>query len=100
MDSSAAGLPLYSRRGILYRRWAEGLPVPMFYLPRREADPLAHAALGRNCALHPRTGLIGCFSHDGKMILATAWEPYQDLFVGIVACLHARSEERRVGKEW
>src|SRR5205807_8811715 len=58
MDSSAAGLPLYSRRGILYRRWAEGLPAPMFYLPRRGADPLAHAALGRNSALHARTGLL------------------------------------------
>jgi hypothetical protein len=23
------------------------------------------------------------------MIVATAWEPYQDLFVGIVACVHA-----------
>jgi hypothetical protein len=39
--------------------------------------------------LVPSNGLIGCFSHDNKMILATAWEPYQDLFLGIVACLHA-----------
>jgi hypothetical protein len=39
--------------------------------------------------LIPSNGLIGCFSHDNKMILATAWEPYQDLFLGIVACLHA-----------
>jgi hypothetical protein len=39
--------------------------------------------------LVPSNGLIGCFSHDNRMILATAWEPYQDLFLGIVACLHA-----------
>jgi hypothetical protein len=39
--------------------------------------------------LVPSNGLIGCFSHDNKMILATAWEPYQDLFLGIVACVHA-----------
>jgi hypothetical protein len=39
--------------------------------------------------LVPSNGLIGCFSRDNKMILATAWEPYQDLFLGIVACLHA-----------
>jgi len=39
--------------------------------------------------LVPSNGLIGCFSHDNQMILATAWEPYQDLFLGIVACLHA-----------
>ena len=39
--------------------------------------------------LVPSNGLIGCFSHDNEMILATAWEPYQDLFLGIVACVHA-----------
>jgi hypothetical protein len=39
--------------------------------------------------LVPSNGLIGCFSDDNRMILATAWEPYQDLFLGIVACLHA-----------
>jgi hypothetical protein len=37
----------------------------------------------------PSNGLIGCFSADGKRILATAWEPYQELFQGVVVCLHA-----------
>ncbi|MGA2629202.1 MAG: hypothetical protein ABSG54_03220, partial [Terriglobia bacterium] len=37
----------------------------------------------------PSNGLIGCFSADGRYILATAWEPYQELFQGVVVCLHS-----------
>ena len=37
----------------------------------------------------PSNGLIGCFSADEKMILATAWEPYQELFQGVLTCLHS-----------
>lgn len=39
--------------------------------------------------LVPSNGLIGCFSADGTRILAMAWEPYQELFQGVIACLHA-----------
>ncbi len=37
----------------------------------------------------PDNGLIGCFSADESMILATAWEPYQELFQGVIVCLHS-----------
>jgi hypothetical protein len=37
----------------------------------------------------PSNGLIGAFSADGKTILATACEPYQVLFQGVIVCLHA-----------
>jgi len=37
----------------------------------------------------PSNGLIGCFSGDEKMVLATAWEPYQELFQGVIRCLHS-----------
>lgn len=37
----------------------------------------------------PSNGLIGCFSADGSTIFATAWEPYQELFQGVAACLHS-----------
>lgn len=37
----------------------------------------------------PTNGLIGCFSADGKQILAVAWEPYQELFQGVISCLHS-----------
>lgn len=39
--------------------------------------------------LVPSHHLIGCFSHDGSKILATAWEPCQELFQGVIVCLHA-----------
>jgi hypothetical protein len=37
----------------------------------------------------PSNGLIGCFSGNEKMIFATAWEPYQELFQGVARCLHS-----------
>ena len=37
----------------------------------------------------PSNGLIGCFSGDEKMILASAWEPYQELFQGVIVCIHS-----------
>jgi hypothetical protein len=39
--------------------------------------------------LTPSNGLTGCFSADEKMILAMAWEPYQELFLGVIGCLHS-----------
>ncbi|VAX37543.1 FIG00927127: hypothetical protein [hydrothermal vent metagenome] len=39
--------------------------------------------------LVPDNGLIGCFSADEKMLYATAWEPYQELFQGVATCLHS-----------
>ena len=37
----------------------------------------------------PSNGIIGCFSGDEKMIFATVFEPYQELFQGVAVCLHA-----------
>jgi hypothetical protein len=37
----------------------------------------------------PDRGLIGCFSGDERMVLAIAFEPYQELFQGVITCLHA-----------
>jgi hypothetical protein len=39
--------------------------------------------------LVPSNGLIGCFSGDGKLLLASAWEPYQELFQGVAVCVHS-----------
>ena len=38
--------------------------------------------------LVPSCGLCGCFSADEKQILAVAWEPYQEIFQGVIACMH------------
>jgi hypothetical protein len=34
-------------------------------------------------------GLIGCISKDERWIMATAWEPYHELFQGVITCLHS-----------
>ena len=52
-------------------------------VPRADANPRPH---------HPHVtdnGLIGCVSADKKWVLATAWAPYQELFQGVIRCLHS-----------
>jgi hypothetical protein len=39
--------------------------------------------------LVPSSGLCGCFSADEKQILAVAWEPYQEIFQGVISCIHS-----------
>lgn len=39
--------------------------------------------------LVPSSGLCGCFSADERQILAVAWEPYQEIFQGVIACIHS-----------
>ena len=39
--------------------------------------------------LVPSNGLCGCFSTDEKTIMAVAWEPYQEIFQGVIACIHS-----------
>jgi hypothetical protein len=39
-------------------------------------------------ALVPSSGLCGCYSADEKTIMAVAWEPYQEVFQGVIACIH------------
>jgi len=36
----------------------------------------------------PVNGLIGCVSGDGEWVLATAWDQTQELFQGVIVCLH------------
>jgi hypothetical protein len=38
--------------------------------------------------LVPSSSLCGCYSSDEKMILAVAWEPYQEIFQGVITCIH------------
>lgn len=71
------------------RPWAEeGLNVPgQVWVPahvsRDDVNPRPLSPLV------PSNGLTGCYSADGKWILATAWEPYQEVFQGVLACLHS-----------
>lgn len=38
--------------------------------------------------LRPSHSLAGCYSKDESLILAVAWEPYQEIFQGVITCLH------------
>jgi len=42
----------------------------------------------------PINGLIGCFSGDDRYLLAMAWDRTQELFQGVIVCLH---NDPRVG---
>ncbi len=37
----------------------------------------------------PVHNLIGCFSADGQLLLAMTWDHVQELFQGVVTCIHA-----------
>jgi hypothetical protein len=39
-------------------------------------------------SLVPSNGLCGCFSADENKIFAVAFEPYQEIFQGVIACIH------------
>ena len=39
--------------------------------------------------LVPSSGLCGCYSGDEKKIMAVAWDPYQEIFQGVIACIHS-----------
>lgn len=39
--------------------------------------------------LVPSNGLMGCYSADEKKLMAVAFEPYQELFLGVITCLHS-----------
>ncbi len=39
--------------------------------------------------LVPTSGLCGCFSADERQIMAVAWEPYQEIFQGVIGCIHS-----------
>jgi hypothetical protein len=52
-------------------------------VPRSDVNP-------RPLSNHvPSNGLIGCYSADERRVLAIAFEPYQELFQGVRACIHA-----------
>jgi hypothetical protein len=53
------------------------------HVPRTDVNPRPLSPLV------PSNGLIGAFSADDRWIFATAWEPYQELFQGVIRCLHS-----------
>jgi hypothetical protein len=56
------------------------------YVP--EGVPLRDVNPRPISTVKPANDLIGCFSSDEKQILATAWDSTQELFQGVIVCLH------------
>jgi hypothetical protein len=53
------------------------------HVPRTDVNPRPLSPLV------PDNGLIGCYSADEKTIMAVAFEPWQELFQGVITCLHS-----------
>jgi hypothetical protein len=92
-------VPLYARKcflfvdGQLQRMPTEPWADKARYVP---GQVYAARSVDRNdvnprplSELVPSNGLCGCFSADEKQIMAVAWEPYQEVFQGVIACIHS-----------
>ncbi|HEX7860786.1 MAG TPA: hypothetical protein VF773_10695 [Verrucomicrobiae bacterium] len=56
------------------------------YVP--EGVPMADVNPRPISEIKPSNAVIGCYSKDGKRLLATAWDSTQELFQGVIVCLH------------
>ena len=81
LDGKLARLP--TRDWATQARYTPGQVWCPRGVPRTDVNPRPLSPLV------PTNGLVGCFSADEKMIYASAWEPYQELFQGVVRCLHS-----------
>jgi hypothetical protein len=92
-------VPQYARKCFLF---VDGkltrLPTDPWAMAARYVPGQTYAAPGvdRNdvnprplSSIVPTSGLCGCFSRDEKQIMAVAWEPYQEIFQGVLACIHS-----------
>jgi hypothetical protein len=94
-----ARVPAYARKCFIFldgqltrlptTPWAESArytPGQVFrpsHVDRNDVNPRPLSSL------IPSSGLVGCFSDDEQMILATAWQPFQELFLGVITCIHS-----------
>jgi hypothetical protein len=92
-------VPAYARKCFLFidgkltrlptQPWAEkarDVPGQVYAAPGVDRNDVNPRPLS---TLVPSSGLCGCFSADEKQILAIAWHPYQEIFQGVIACLHS-----------
>jgi hypothetical protein len=92
-------VPLYARKSFLFVKgqltrlptepWAEQaryVPGQVYAAPGVDRNDVNPRPLS---SIVPSSGLCGCFSGDEKQIMAVAWEPYQEIFQGVAACIHS-----------
>lgn len=98
-DDARALVPKYARKCFIFldgklvrlptEPWADKArytPGQVYGAAGVDRDDLNPRPLSK---LVPSNGLCGCFSADEKKILAVAWEPYQEIFQGVIACMHS-----------
>lgn len=81
LDEKPAMMP--TRNWAMKARYIPGQVWCPKSVPRTDVNP---RPLSKDV---PSNGLIGCYSADNRWIFATAFEPYQELFQGVIRCLHA-----------
>lgn len=89
----------YLRKSFIFQDgWLATLPTARWATAARYTPGQVWAAPGIDSLdVNPRpfnpsptdNGLIGCFSADDKFLFATAWQPYHELFQGVITCLHS-----------
>jgi hypothetical protein len=92
-------VPMYARKSFLFingqlmrmptEPWAEKaryVPGQVYAAKNVDRNDVNPRPLSQ---LIPSSGLCGCFSADEKQIMAVAWEPYQEIFQGVIACIHS-----------
>jgi hypothetical protein len=98
-DDARTLVPAYARKcflfvdGKLTRLPTEPWADQARYIPGQVYCP---AGVDRNdvnprplSKLVPSSGLCGCYSADEQQIMAVAWQPYQEIFQGVISCLHS-----------
>ncbi|MCA9136387.1 MAG: hypothetical protein KDB00_06505 [Planctomycetales bacterium] len=66
----------------LQARYVPGQVYAPKHVPRDDVNPRPLSDVV------PSSGLTGCYSADEKMMLAMAWQPYQEIFQGVITCMH------------
>jgi hypothetical protein len=98
-DDARELVPAYARKCFLFldgkltrlptELWAKDaryVPGQVYGAPNVDRNDLNPRPLSK---LVPSSGLCGAFSADDKMILAVAWHPYQEIFQGVISCIHS-----------
>ena len=80
IDGKITTLP--TRPWALQARYTPGQVYAPAQVDRNDVNPRPLSKLV------PSSGLTGCRSADNKMILAVAWQPYQEIFQGVITCIH------------
>ncbi len=97
-DDARTLVPAYARKSFIFldgqlarlptEPWADKaryIPGQVYCPKHVDRDDVNPRPLSK---LVPSNGLMGCYSADDKQIFAVAFEPYQELFQGVIACIH------------